>query len=238
MKKMIIVGATSGIGKELAKLYSSNKYEIGIIGRRKELLNTLSSELPTRTYSLELDITHTHNTILEIEKLIQDMGGIDIIIICSGMGFLNNFLEWKKEKETIDTNVLGFAAVTNIAMRYFIKKGSGHLVGISSIASIRGNHSAPAYNASKAFVSNYLEGLRTKARKSKLPIYVTDILPGFVDTAMAKGDNLFWVASPQKAVKQIFIAIKKKRRRAYITKRWFLIAWLMKLLPDFIYEKI
>ncbi|HAE39398.1 MAG TPA: oxidoreductase, partial [Candidatus Riflebacteria bacterium] len=132
----------------------------------------------------------------------------------------------------------GFAAMATAAMKLFIDQGYGHLVGISSIGALRGNRDSPAYNASKAFVSNYLEGLRVKAVRSGLPIYITDILPGFVDTAMAQGPGLFWVAMPEKAAAQILVAIDKKKRRAYITRRWRLIAWLMQVMPDFLYERI
>jgi short-subunit dehydrogenase len=102
------------------------------------------------------------------------------------------------ENEAIKTNVTGFAALVNVAMHHFTEKGSGHLVGISSIAALRGGRKSPAYNASKAFESNYLEGLRQKVRKSGLPITITDIRAGFVNTAMAKGDGIFWAAEPEK----------------------------------------
>ena len=73
---------------------------------------------------------------------------------------------------------------------------------------------APAYNASKAFVSNYMEGLRQKVRKPNLPITVTDIQPGLVDTAMAQGEGLFRVAPPEKAARQIHEVIKRRRKHA------------------------
>ena len=123
-------------------------------------------------------------------------------------------------------------------MKHFVKQGSGHLVGISSVASIRGGRSAPAYNASKAYQSNYLEGLRQKAKKMGAKITITEIIPGFVDTAMAKGEGIFWSAPPKKAATQIFSAIYRKKSRAYITKRWRIIAWLLKLLPSFICERL
>ena len=142
--------------------------------------------------------------------IIKAMGGVDLMIISAGTGSIDPLLPWNKEKETIETNVLGFTAMANVAWHHFREKGKGHLVGISSIAAIRGGD-APAYNASKAFVSNYLQGLRYIAAKSKLPITITDIQPGFVGTAMAQGEGLFWVASPQKAASQIYEAIKQKK---------------------------
>ena len=238
MKKVIIVGATSGIGRELAKLYAADGCEVGIAGRRTELLASLASELPTKSYQLALDIAEPEKAMNSLSQLIEEMQDVDLIIISSGTGFINGSLDWAPEKETIATNVMGFAAVANVAMNYFLKRKKGHLAGISSIAAIRGGHEGPAYNASKAFVSNYLEGLRVKAAKMKVPVTVTDIQPGLVDTAMAKGEGLFWVAPVPKAAKQIYQAIAKRKAKAYVTRRWALIALLLKLLPDWLYQKI
>jgi len=236
-KKAIIIGATSGIGKELAKILSLNDYTVGLTGRRIHLLNELKKELP-KTFIKSIDVSKTSEAMNQLNELISEMNGVDLVIISSGVGFINHDLHWAQEKETIDVNVSGFAAMSNVAMHHFLSKGSGHLVGISSIAAIRGDGDAPAYNASKAFVSNYMEGLRKKVAKLGLSITVTDIQPGFVDTAMAKGDGLFWVASPQKAAQQIYNAIERKKKHAYITKRWRLIGWLIKTVPEFIYNRI
>ncbi len=238
MKKVIIIGATSGIGRALAKTYASHGYEVGVVGRRAALLESLASELQTKTYQLILDITETDNTIHSIDKLIQAMSGIDLMIISAGTGYLNDDLDWNKEKETIDTNVSGFCAIAGRAVQYFMKKGSGHLAGISSVAGIRGSGVAPAYNASKAFMSNYMEGLRVKISKRDLPIVITDVQPGFVNTAMARGDKIFWMSSPQKAAEQIYKAIQKKKKKAYITKRWAIIALLFRILPDCLYQRL
>ena len=238
MKKAIIIGASSGIGKELTKIFASHGCEVGIAARRTDLLNELIAEIPTKIYTATIDIKNTDIAIQSLEKLIKDVGDVDIIVISSGVGHMNSLLDWSKEKETIETNVSGFTAMAGVAMHYFIQKRSGHLVGISSIASIRGDNAGPAYSASKAFMSNYLEGLRKKVAKEKIDITITDIQPGFVDTAMSKGDGLFWVASPQKAAKQIYQVIQQKKKKAYITKRWVIIAWLLKIMPDFIYNKI
>ena len=114
-------------------------------------------------------------------------GGVDLAIITAGIGHENPDLAWRPEAETIAVNVTGFAAMAGVAMRHFIARGSGHLVGISSIAGIRGDGRAPAYGASKAFVARYLQALRHKVAKQKLPLHITDIQAGFVDTAMAQG---------------------------------------------------
>lgn len=237
MKKAIIIGATSGIGLELARIMTRAGYGIGLAGRRLELLEAIKKELPGDVRVKRIDVAQPDaaDRLMEISA---ELGGADVVVISSGTGFINPELEWGKEKQTIDVNVAGFAAMASAAFRLFRERGAGHLVGISSIAAIRGAADAPAYNASKAFVSNYLEGLRQKAGKLKLPITVTDIQPGFVDTAMAQGEGLFWVAPPAKAAGQIFAAIEKKRSHAYVTKRWRLIAWLLKLMPGWLYCRL
>lgn len=238
MKKAIVIGASSGIGKELAIFLSQNGYMVGLIGRRLYLLEELKAHLFNPAFSKQVDVSDNLKAMDLLKDLIEEMGGVDLIIISAGIGFINSDLKWTDEKKTIDVNVSGFVAMANIAYRHFEQVGRGHLVGISSVAAIRGSGEAPAYNASKAFISNYLEGLRIRALKAGLPLIVTDIKPGFVDTAMAKGEELFWVAPPQKAARQIYRVIQRKAKHAYVTKRWFLVGWLLRVLPGFLYARL
>ncbi len=238
MKRAIIFGASSGIGRELAKLLSGQGYVLGLAARRVTLLKELARELPNDSRVRFCDIASAEECESAFKGFIDDMGGIDLVVISSGTGYINEELDWHKEKETIDVNVAGFARLAGFAARYFLDKNEGHIVGISSIGGLRGSHSAPAYSASKAFVSNYLEGLRSKMKKSNPGITVTDIMPGFVDTEMAKGEGLFWMAPAEVAARQICRAIIKKKNRAYITRRWLLIALLMKWMPDWLYYKL
>lgn len=238
MPKALIIGATSGIGRALAKVLAENGYVLGLAGRRTELLESLQKEIKTETHIRQIDVSIPAQATKLLDELIRETGGMDLIIISPGTGFINKDLVWEHEKAAIDVNVTGFTAIAGAAMDYFCKQGRGHIVGISSIAGLRGGAEAPAYNASKAYISNYLQGLRQKAGKLKLPIDVTDIKPGLVDTAMAKGDNLFWVAPPEKAARQIFSAIKNKRKSAYITKRWRFVAWILRIMPDWVYNRV
>ena len=160
------------------------------------------------------------------------------MVISSGTGDFNEALDFSIEKRTIDTNVSGFTSITDWAINYFVKQKFGHLVAISSIAGLRGNWLAPAYSASKAYQINYLEGIGQKVYITNLPIYITDIRPGFVNTEMAKGDHLFWVAPVEKAAKQIWNAINKKRKIVYVTKRWLLLAVLFKLAPNWLINRM
>jgi short-subunit dehydrogenase len=126
----------------------------------------------------------------------------------------------------------------NFGFNFFLKQGYGHLAVTSSIASLRGNSWAPAYSASKAFQSVYMEGLHMKSKKMKANVFITDIQPGFVNTKMAKGNGQFWVAPVDKAARQIVNAIDKKKWRAQVTRRWWIIAQLMKWAPGWLYHKI
>lgn len=236
MKKVIIIGATSGIGRELAKLFVQHDCIVGATGRRKELLETLELEYPGKIFTECFDVTGEQN-LHHLNSLIARMDGLDIFIYNSGYGEPSPELEWEIDKQTTLINVNGFVQMANYVFNYFVKQGNGQLAGTSSIASIRGSGWAPAYSASKAFMSNYLEGLSMKAYKIKKEIYVTDIQPGFVKTKMAKGHGQFWVSSVEMASHQIFNAIQKKKRRVYISKRWWLIAKLLKILPYSLLKK-
>jgi short-subunit dehydrogenase len=238
MKKAIIVGATSGIGKGLAEILTQSGYMVGITGRRINLLNDLKSTNPDQYIIKNFDVTDEKSTYKNLEELTKELGGLDLLIISSGTGDINETLDFKTEKQAIETNISGFTAVAGWTYNYFRNQNSGHLVAITSIGGLRGSSQAPAYNATKAYQINYLEGLRQKAKKDQLRIDITDIRPGLVDTDMAKGEGLFWISSVQKTSKQIYKAICSRKRIAYVTRRWLLIAILLKLLPGAIYERM
>ena len=237
MKKAIIIGATSGIGSELAKILVKNEYKVGITGRRKTELEKLKESDPINFNISCFDCTKENNA-EELTKLVNEIEGLDLLILSSGTGDLNEQLDFNIEDSTNKLNVIAFTEIVDWTFNYFEKQGKGHLVAISSIAGIRGSRIAPAYNASKDYQINYLEGLRQKAKKTKLPIYVTDIRPGFVDTDMAKGEGQFWVATKEKAAKQILGLIKRKKSVGYVSKRWRLISILLKGLPNGIYNRM
>ena len=236
-KKIIIIGASSGIGREIAKIYLEEGNIVGLTGRRLNLLQEMQTTYPNQVHVASFDVRGEEN-IARLQPLINEMGGLDLLLYNSGYGDVSKTLDWELDKATYETNVKGFVEIMNFAFNYFLKQGHGQVATTSSIASIRGNSWAPAYSASKAFQSIYMEGLHMKARRMKSKIYVTDIQPGFVDTKMAKGNGQFWVATPTKAAKQIVQAIKKKKWRAYVTKRWWLIAQLMKWAPGWLYHRI
>ena len=242
-KKVIIVGATSGIGKELAKRYVLNGWLVGITGRRKEFLEDIEEEYPGKIITESFDVRGNDN-IMHIKSLISKLDGLDLLIYNSGFGNPSTTLDWELDSITYETNVKGFIEIAHYAFNYFVQQGHGHIAATSSLAAIRGNSWAPAYSASKAFMSVYMEGLYMKARKiarknkSAQTVFITDIQPGFVNTKPARGNAQFWVAPVDKVANQIFNAIEKKRWRVYVTRRWWLIAQLMKWAPGWLYHRV
>ena len=238
MKKAIIIGASSGIGKGIAKLLVENDYKVGITGRKTKLLDELKKTNTNSFLVKTFDATDTKTSVEKLEELTSELGGLDLLILSSGTGDLNETLDFEIERKIIDLNVTGFTNIIDWTFNYFEKQKFGHLVAISSVAGMRGSRLAPSYNATKSYQINYLEGLRQKSTKSKSPIFVTDIRPGFVDTDMAKGEGLFWVMPVEKVAKQIFIAIKNKSKVIYVTKRWGLLGRLLKIMPRFVYDRM
>lgn len=234
---IIIVGASSGIGKALAELYLREGHHVGITGRRLDLLDATSQSWPGKCFVESFDVTGKNNT-QHLKNLIDSMGGMDLIIYSSGFGTPGDQLDEETEILTTLTNVNGFVEIAGFAFNWFVRQGRGQIAVISSVAGVRGGHHTPAYNAGKAFVSNYAEGLNLKASKLRVDITATDIRPGFVNTKMAKGNKQFWVSDVNKAAKQIKRAIGQKRRVAYITRRWRYVAWLFRRLPYDLYKRM
>jgi short-subunit dehydrogenase len=234
----VIVGASSGIGEALARKLAAEGWRVGIAARRLDRLESLAAELGGGTIVRRIDLADPEAAASALTELVEELGDVALVIISAGTGYLNTALEWPPDRDTLTVNVLGFAAVAQTAMRHFMSRRKGHLVGISSVAALRGNGGAAAYGGSKAFQSIYLDGLRDLARKSGFAISVTEIQPGFVDTAMMKTDKplrpmirRLLVATPQAAAAQIFQAIEKRVKHAYVTRRYRIIAFLLKRMP-------
>ena len=235
---IIIIGATSGIGKAIYEYYATKDNLIAIVGRRTHLLEQLRQKYPSHTIMAKADITNLSKTKETLDYLCQEMPPIDLAIVCSGTGDINKSLDYSKERPTIETNITGWTFVVGQLYRRLERQGHGHLVAISSVGGLRGEPNAPSYSASKAYQINYMESLRKKAFKNGGQIIVTDIRPGLVDTAMAKGKGLFWVMPVEKAAKQICKAIFRQKSKAYITRRWHLLAIIIRNLPFAWYKRI
>ena len=237
MKTALIIGASSGMGREIAILLVKDGYKVAITGRRCDLLKELQSQNPDNYIVSCFDCTDMNNA-AELEAIREQLGHIDLLFLSSGGGEINKKLDFSIEKAANELNVMAFTEIVTWGFNYFKSRGKGHLAVITSIAGLRGGRVAPAYNASKSYQLHYLEGLRQRVKRDKSPIYISDIRPGFVDTAMAKGGGRFWVVPVKKASMQIYRAIKRKRDVVYISRRWRLIAWILKILPAKLYKRL
>jgi len=209
MKKIIIIGATSGIGLEVARCYLKDGWQVGVAGRREEELEKIRLSAPGQVCTQTIDVTR-EDAPFSLEQLITKMGGMDVFLLSSGIGKQNLSLQPDIELQTAATNVSGFIRMVNAAYHYFEQHGKGHIAVISSIAGTKGLGSAPAYSATKRFQNTYIDALDQLAHMKKLNISFTDIRPGFVATpfslAIMSGFSQLriWMLSSLEATSPIF----------------------------------
>ena len=239
-KNAIVIGASSGIGFALTQALLERSFAVGACSRHLEPLQILQERFSEERCVLRrIDVTELDEASRTLDALIRQLGDVHLIILNAGVGRLNPNLNWKLEEEIIRTNVLGFTALACVATKYFEQQGEGRLVGISSISALRGSRHATSYAASKAYISNYLEGLNQRFVHAQLPIVATDVQPGFVDTPMSrKLPRRFWVATPENAAQEILDAAERRRRQVYVTGRWASVAWLLKRMPRSLYLRM
>lgn len=237
---MIIIGATSGIGASLARQAVSKGYLVGGTGRREQRLISLKKELGDFFFYKVMDVTERDKASTTLNELMEEMGGMDIIVLNSGISNYPSSSVSAMEQEIIDVNVSGFVNLFGQAFNYFKEQRTGHIVGISSIASLFGSSRAAPYCGSKAFISTYMQGYRQRVNASgRLDITITDVKPGFVKSEMTEGKKgLFWLGETDKAVRQILKDIERKRSYSYVTRRWRFIAWLIKLTPNLLLDRL
>ena len=237
MKRIIIIGATSGIGREVAKLYIARGWQVGVAGRRTDELENLRQEAPQQVYTETIDITHD-DAPTRLQSLIDKVGGMDIFLLSSGIGKQNPTLEADIELRTASTNVTGFMRMTMTAYHFFAKQGYGHIAAISSIAGTKGLGIAPAYSATKCFQNTYLDALDQLAHMNGLNICFTDIRPGFVATPLLKDDSYPLLMKAPDVATQIVKGIDRKKRTLIIDWRYRILVFFWKLIPRCIWLRL
>ena len=235
--RIIIIGATSGIGREVAKLYIAQGWQVGVAGRRAEELETLRKEAPEQVSTQVLDVT-LEDAPCRLQSLIDKVGGMDLFLLSSGIGKQNPTLTPDIELKTAATNVEGFIRLTTAAYHYFEKQGYGHIAAISSIAGVKGLGIAPAYSATKRFQNTYLDALDQLSRMNGLNIRFTDIRPGFVATPFLKDDNYPLLMKAPQVAACIVKAINKKKRIVVIDWRYRILVFFWKLIPHWIWVRL
>jgi short-subunit dehydrogenase len=243
-KRAIVIGASIGMGRELSKLLAADGYIVGMAARRIELLQEIQQSIPTQTHIMQMDASNTEESIAKLNTMIADMGGLDLLVIAVTGYYDCDFDDnnWERSLPVLAVDVVGFFALARTGLNFFEQQGYGHLVGFSSMDGVRGTAGAPAYSASKAFCSRYLEAEFNKYKQRNIPIYVTDICPGWVnsknDIDFTQMPNAYWVESLDDATREIFEAIKNKDQIAYITKRWAKVAALLSQIPSDLYNAL
>ena len=238
MKKAIIIGATSGMGLETAKLLHSKGWTIGAMGRRGDRLNALANELKDRIFTKTVDITK-EDAPLRLKDLIAEMEGVDLVFHVSGIGKQNLALEPETELATVATNAMGFTRMVTAAFNYFASRGTGHIAVLSSIAGTKGLGAAPSYSATKRFQNTYIQCLAQQAKMRGLKISFTDIRPGFVDTDLLSDGNSYPLLMQTNVVaRRIVKALERKERKVVIDWRYAILVFFWRLIPDFIWERL
>jgi short-subunit dehydrogenase len=237
MKRIIIIGATSGIGREVAKLYIARGWQVGVAGRRTDELEYLRQEAPQQVYTETIDVTHD-DAPTRLQSLIDKVGGMDIFLLSSGIGKQNPTLEADIELRTASTNVTGFIRMTMTAYHFFAKQGYGHIAAISSIAGTKGLGIAPAYSATKCFQNTYLDALDQLAHMNGLNICFTDIRPGFVATPLLKDDSYPLLMKAPDVATQIVKGIDHKKRTLIIDWRYRILVFFWRLIPRCIWLRL
>ncbi len=238
MKRAVIVGASSGIGMEVARLLLTDGWHLGVAARREELLQTLKQLAPERVEIMAIDVTRPEAG-EQLLSLVQKLGGMDLYLHSSGIGRQNRSLEADTELRTMQTNAVGFTRMIGTAYRYFAEHHHGHIAAITSIAGTKGLGPAPSYSATKAMQATYLEALEQLAYQKGLNIYFTDIRPGFVDTALLSGTFHYpMMLKPEEVAREIVDAINHKKHVRIIDWKYRLLTALWRRIPKVLWRKI
>lgn len=238
MKKIIVVGATSGIGREVALLYIRAGWQVGVAGRRAERLEELQRMAPGQVVTQVIDIC-SQDAGKQLQRLVEALGGMDVYFHSSGIGFQNPSLDTDTELRTVETNVAGFTRMINAAFHYFEnRKEGGHIAVISSIAGTKGLGVAPAYSSTKRFQNTYLQSLAQLAHMRRLSITFTDIRPGFVDTDLLKNARFPLLMQPDAVARSIVKAVSRRQRIVTIDCRYRVIVALWRLIPRRLWERL
>lgn len=242
--RAIIIGASSGIGAALARRLAKGGYIIALLARRTDDLNALCAEIDQQfgestALAYPHDVTHFDQVPALFQRIIQDLGQIDLVIFNAGVlvPLGPEEFDFEKDKTMLDVNLLGGLAWLNQAAALFAKLGRGQIVGVSSIAGERGRVGHPSYHTAKAALSTYLESLRN--RLSRKGVHVLTVKPGFVDTDMLKNSKkTFWVISPDQAADDIWRALQRRKQVIFTPARWRWVGLVLQHIPSFIFRRL
>ena len=240
VRTAIVVGASSGIGAAIALQLAAEGVRVAILGRRKDRLEELVGTDPSHLRPYVHDATCFDSVAPLFDQIVADLGGLDLIVYAAGTmpPVAEGEFSFAKDRSTVEANLLGAMAWLNQAAASFQTARAGTIIGLSSIAGERGRRTKPAYCASKAALTSYLEALRN--RLARYGVNVVTVKPGLVDTEMNRQTGrIFWLISAEQAARgSLRLAHKGNGASGYVPRRWAFVAWLMRILPSWIFRKI
>ncbi len=241
MKKIIIIGASSGMGMRVATDFARAGWRVGIAARNEERLRAVKDQYPDRiTYSV-IDVT-AQDAVKRFEDLIEEIDGMDILLYAAGTGWYNPGLNLGKDEATVGVNVVGFTRIINAAYRYFkatANTSRGRIAAITSVGGMKGLGVSAAYSATKRYQWTYLQALDQLAHSQHVNVSITDIRPGFVDTPLLEGNrNYPMLMSVDYVAPRIEKAIMERRRVATIDSRWCVVSALWSMIPNAVWRHL
>ncbi len=234
--RIVIVGASSGIGRSMAEYFIGEGYVVGVAGRRYGLLKELQNQHPDKVFVKEIDVT-SDDAGDRLLQLVDEMGGMDIYVNCAGIGHQNISLDQNVEMSTVATNCKGFTMMVTTALNYFAARGKGHIAAITSIAATKGLGASPAYSSTKRYQSQYLQSIAQHAKIRNVDIKITEIQPGFVATEMLHGSYPMLLNKDYVAKKACKAIIREKRVKI-IDWKYAIVVFFWRLIPRHLWEKI
>lgn len=241
MKKLVVIGASSGLGRRIALDFARLGWRVGIAARREEPLREIKERYPDRIEYLTLDVTAA-DAAERFYKLIELIDGMDYLLYTAGCGWSNPTLDGAQDEQTVLVNVLGFTRIMNAAYKYYRDTANvraGHIAAVTSVAGTKGIGVSATYSASKRYQWTYLQALDQLAHIQHVNVTFTDIRPGFVDTPLLiKGKNYPMEMSISYAAPRIERAMVTHRRVAVVDSRWAVAVALWRCIPDSLWRHL
>lgn len=242
-ERAIVVGASSGIGAAIARRLASGGTAVALVGRRQAELESIAAAIRAaggRAIVARHDVTDYADVPVTFERLVTELGGLDLVVYASGYMHVPEESEYDfaKDHRMIEVNVLGAMAWTNLAAARFEAQRGGTIVGVSSIAGERGRRTMPGYTTSKAGLTAWLEALRN--RVSRYGVNVVTVKPGFVDTVMTQhlAKKPMMISADRAADLILGAARRGGSPSRFIPGRWGLVALIVRHLPSFLFRKL
>ena len=241
---ILIIGASSGLGKGVAKSFAALGWKVGVCARREHALKQLVDEFPENITMRTLDVT-ANDAVSTFNSFVDQLGGIDVVLYAAGCGWNNPLLDVDKDERTVNTNVVGFTRIINAAFDWFAAhpapSGSkGQICAITSIAGTKGIGISPTYSATKRYQCTYLESIAQLACIRHIPVSITDIRPGFIDTDLldTSAHSYPMLMKVDYAVKRIVRAILRRRKLVYIDWRWASVVAAWRIIPRWLWIRL